>query len=516
MEAAPSHSVEASPSYSTALVAINAPATRSTETSEPTKEPSFDLFSTRRPRDLAAGTSSALKSLGKGVLAGAAGLVAAPFVGAQQEGIPGFCKGLGVGLVGAIALPVAGAAVGVAQIARGALNSHEAARESAQGKVWSEAKRQWVFYSLREEALEVLAGPAASGADGAGADGAQSGGAPPGGASGRGRAAAVRETELYDRLGVAPSASTGEIKKAYYQQARKLHPDKNPNDPDAKHNFQKVGEAYQILSDERLRVQYDRSGKEALGSPQLLDSTTFFAILFGSESFESLVGQLQLAMLFASDAADLGSEQLAARQRRREVLCAVSLAQLIAMFVAGDEVEFTQDMHAYAEQLAKSSFGDVLLHTIGCVYEGKAAEYFGDGAFAPLSTRLAKLRAQGHKASSAVKLARAGVRTYTVFKSLESRSASGENDSNLCARARSSPQRNLARNTASPRPDRTSDAAAVVLCCAACCCPPLLLLQRARGRTHRCDGAHARVGLARLGARHREHALQRVRQGAAG
>eukprot|EP00958_Prasinococcus_capsulatus_P014355 scaffold1505_cov390-Prasinococcus_capsulatus_cf.AAC.13 len=45
------------------------------------------LFSTRRPRDAAAGVSSGLKSIVKGVIAGAATLVAAPVMGAQQEGL---------------------------------------------------------------------------------------------------------------------------------------------------------------------------------------------------------------------------------------------------------------------------------------------------------------------------------------------------------------------------------------------------------------------------------------------
>ncbi|KAJ1621317.1 X-domain of DnaJ-containing-domain-containing protein, partial [Pavlovales sp. CCMP2436] len=226
-----------------------------------------------------------------------------------------------------------------------------------------------------------------------------------------------KEKDLYDALGVAPSASSAEIKKAYYQLARQLHPDKNPGNPTAKEDFQRVGEAYQVLSNEELRVRYDRQGKEALSSQPLFDSTVFFSILFGSELFESLVGELQLAMLFGmAEGAEVSEKQLATRQRRREVLCALHLSQLLAMFVAGDEAEFEADAHELAQRLASGSFGDVLLHTIGSVYEGKAAEYFGEGTFAPLSTRLAKLRAHGHAAASAYKLAQAGVKTYTAIE----------------------------------------------------------------------------------------------------
>eukprot|EP00959_Pyramimonas_sp_CCMP1952_P421937 8839160-Pyramimonas_sp.AAC.1 len=56
-----------------------------------------DFFSVRRPKNVIAGTSSGLKSAAKGVAAGLATLVAAPALGAHQEGMSGFAKGLGAG-----------------------------------------------------------------------------------------------------------------------------------------------------------------------------------------------------------------------------------------------------------------------------------------------------------------------------------------------------------------------------------------------------------------------------------
>lgn len=66
--------------------------------------------------------------------------------------------------------------------------------------------------------------------------------------------------DYYNILGVEKGASKDEIKKAFHKLAHKFHPDKNKGD-DVK--FKEVNEAYQILSDEQKRAQYDQFGSEA-------------------------------------------------------------------------------------------------------------------------------------------------------------------------------------------------------------------------------------------------------------
>ncbi|XP_062420724.1 dnaJ homolog subfamily A member 3, mitochondrial-like isoform X2 [Pungitius pungitius] len=66
--------------------------------------------------------------------------------------------------------------------------------------------------------------------------------------------------DLYEVLGVSRSASQKDIKKAYYQLAKKYHPDTNPDEPDAKEKFAQLAEAYEVLSDEVKRKQYDTYG----------------------------------------------------------------------------------------------------------------------------------------------------------------------------------------------------------------------------------------------------------------
>lgn len=66
--------------------------------------------------------------------------------------------------------------------------------------------------------------------------------------------------DYYSILGVPKNANGKDIKKAYYQLAKKYHPDTNKGEPAAMKKFQEVSEAYEVLSDDGKRAQYDSFG----------------------------------------------------------------------------------------------------------------------------------------------------------------------------------------------------------------------------------------------------------------
>jgi curved DNA-binding protein len=68
--------------------------------------------------------------------------------------------------------------------------------------------------------------------------------------------------DYYKILGVDKNATPKEIKIAYRKLARKLHPDLNPNDKDAKRKFQEINEANEVLSDPEKRKKYDQYGED--------------------------------------------------------------------------------------------------------------------------------------------------------------------------------------------------------------------------------------------------------------
>jgi len=402
-----------------------------------------EIFSVRAPRDVFAGMWSAVQCILSGVCLGVAGAIMQPIQGMQSDGVPGCFRGAALGLCTGFFLSLTGLCTGVFQAVRGALATPRALCMASKGKQWDREAATWVdpkAYSLAEEAAKVLGEGREDEEDddgsgtGAGADGSAA-------ASGR----RVVDTYYYDQLGVPPTASQRDIRRAYFQQSRQWHPDKT-SEPRAKERFQAISEAYQVLSDPARRRTYDAQGRQGVGEG-FVDACVFFSVLLGADALEPLIGRLKLAEMFSgvlsgSTAAgnsdegagdplgDLGqhardAERAEARQLRREVRLAVSLAERLEAFSAagGSAGRFKDAAHQEAsEMLRKDASLERFITEIGWVYRNRgelhlAARASVMGSFGLRAVGL-QLRGRGHVARQKATTARLAVSSLLKLRKI--------------------------------------------------------------------------------------------------
>lgn len=111
----------------------------------------------------------------------------------------------------------------------------------------------------------------------------------------------MAKRNYYDALGVSKTAALDEIKKAYRKLAMKYHPDRNPDNKEAEEMFKEAAEAYEVLSDEKKRAQYDQFGHDGYqnmnygggggaGHMNMDDIFKNFGDIFGGMDFGDIFG----------------------------------------------------------------------------------------------------------------------------------------------------------------------------------------------------------------------------------
>ncbi|KAL3921927.1 MAG: hypothetical protein SGILL_002486 [Bacillariaceae sp.] len=322
------------------------------------------------------------------------------------------------------------------------------------GKIWDKKRNEWVFYFIDEEWKELeekekTMKPGESGNS----------------ASGEERK--VKDREYYDLLGVSTNATAGEMKKSYYKKARVVHPDKNPDDPEAAAKFQALGHAYNVLSNDQLRAAYDKNGKSDTTAEETangeMDAMVFFNVMFGSALVEPYIGELWIAhtadsMLKDETMAGMSPEEYEAldeeerdkimrekvekmqeesefKAAKRQVQCAKHLRMRIQPYMdlyetKGEQLAkevFRQEVHEEAAKIAQGAQGDLYLKTIGFSLEVNAEEYLGwQTTFLGLGGHLARTKqnASGFGSTmgllgAGIKAASAGVRTMQEAEKLQ-------------------------------------------------------------------------------------------------
>lgn len=146
----------------------------------------------------------------------------------------------------------------------------------------------------------------------------------------------------YEVLGVAKSATTEEIRRAYKKLARKHHPDVNPGNAEAEARFKEMSAAYEVLSDEKKRAAYDEFGQDALKTgfdPE--QARTYRRWQAGRESggvpFSSEHFDFDLGDLFGGFAGGAGARRPAPRGRDVHAVAELDLEEA----VRGTEVSVT-------------------------------------------------------------------------------------------------------------------------------------------------------------------------------
>ncbi len=110
---------------------------------------------------------------------------------------------------------------------------------------------------------------------------------------------ATEKVDLYEALGIARAASADALREAHRLLAKKYHPDLNPGDAAAEETFKRVQRAYDILSDEEMRRQYDAGEIDSEGNETPRRFYREYASAGGEQPYHSTAGFDDLGGVFA-------------------------------------------------------------------------------------------------------------------------------------------------------------------------------------------------------------------------
>lgn len=313
-------------------------------------------------------------------------IIAVPFLGYQKSGPTGFFTGGVTGVIYAAFFALIGYGHALRTLWQGFIATPKAIYASHVGQIWNDSDQQYEYYYLDKEAEELASRYKYKN-------------------SRTNKVGDVADMSYYDLLQVSMNASSKDIKKAYYRQARDMHPDKNPSD-EAAELFRKLHIAYTTLYDEEKRAKYDKFGKVGDGNddpkPLNFDPNLFYAVIFNSQLVEPYIGELTIASftddilhLAYNSNSDIHKQQspddllkLMFKQRndddyksrKRQLDIALFLRAQVDPYVTGELTvdEFRTICRIEASKISDGSmFGNSFLEIIGTALTLEARQYLG-------------------------------------------------------------------------------------------------------------------------------------------
>jgi len=306
------------------------------------------------------GTAKGVAAMGAGIVGGSVALVAAPVMGAKSGGVMGFGKGLVGGVAGLTIGVVGGSVAGVVMIGKGIIQTPGAIAAFAtdddlagkekvdlsEVEVIEAQERDWDHRAQQQVRDEAAAEPEYT------------------------PVMEVKDRQYYDVLGCEPNASASALKRRYYVLARQEHPDKGGD----LQKFQKIGEAYAVLSDPVKRKKYDEGGLDGIKNQSTMDPGAMFAMMFGEKQFDDYVGDLMqvITLRVAEDPSFATPEAQKAEVARLQTVRIQQLAKKLALRLDSwltDKEAFIKDHLEKLEELLKVNLGPQMCASVGIMYE---------------------------------------------------------------------------------------------------------------------------------------------------
>lgn len=329
---------------------------------------SFNLFLTKKPQNIFSGLNMGFSNLLRGTCLSVGTLICVPAIAAYKEGPVGFLKGVGISIIGSFFLIAGGITLSASQIIRGIYNTPECINESyINNKTWNNEDGTWIYYDLNKE-LELLNISDEDFINDLEID--QS--IDPENNSQTTRM--VKDTYYYDILNVEPQVSESQIKKAYYKLSLECHPDRHPNNPEAVQRFNLISKAYEIIGNEPSRKKYDKQGLDFDNNNISMDSTLLYTLIFGSDKFFDLIGQLNIELIINLDKT-MPKSFITFKQKKRELELTKFLLNFIQDFDINNSEEFIRQTNILKNQLVTDPASKLLLDIISYIYTEQAYYY---------------------------------------------------------------------------------------------------------------------------------------------